>query len=180
MSILLPKNMEQKKSRPVISAILQKKDESGLKIFIQTRWKPHIDSPYSGMLEIPAGGIDGYENVYDALRREVKEECGLSVVRVISDFKSDIERPIDGDAAFVFKPFLCQQALSTRNGLPWIGFVFLCEVEGEIKMQEGEAKDPIWMSLEGLEEVLTKTPDKIFPLQLPVLKYYLKWAKENK
>jgi ADP-ribose pyrophosphatase len=169
--------MEQNNPKPVISAILQKKDNDGLKIFIQTRWKPHINSPYSGMLEIPAGGIEAYEDVYNTLKREVKEECGLDVVNIINDFKSNIDEPTAGDKAFVFKPFLCQQVLSTRNGLPWIGFVFLCEVEGEVKMQETEAKDPIWLSLNELEKIITDEPEKIFPLQLPVLKYYLEWAK---
>lgn len=169
--------MQPHKTYPVVSAILQKKDKDGLKIFIQTRWKPHIDSPYSGMFEIPAGGIEAYEDIYKTLKREVKEECGLDIVKIIEDFKSVTEKPIAGDEAFVFKPFLCQQVLSTRNGLPWIGFVFLCEVEGEIKMQETEAKDPIWVSLSELEEMITNTPDKIFPLQLPVLKYYLELAK---
>ncbi len=163
--------------KPVVSAILQKKDSDGIKVFIQTRWKPHIESPYSGMFEIPAGGIDIYEDVYDALKREVKEECGLDVVKIISDFKSDIEEPVVGDKALVFKPFLCQQVLSTRNGLPWIGFVFLCEVGGEIKMQETEAKDPMWVSLGELEKIINNESEKIFPLQLPVLKYYLEWAK---
>lgn len=171
--------MEQEKSRPVISAILQKKDKDGVKIFIQTRWKPHVNSPYSGMFEIPAGGIEEYEDVYEALKREVKEECGLDVVRIINDFKSEIEEPVEGDQAFVFKPFLCQQVLSTRNGLPWVGFVFLCEVEGEVKVQIEEAKDPIWVTLDELERMIDDDPTKIFPLQLPVLKYYLKWAKSN-
>lgn len=169
--------MEQNKIRPVVSAILQKKDVDGLKIFLQTRWKPHLDTPYSGMFEIPAGGIEAYEDVYDALKREVKEECGLDVVKIISDYKSLIEEPVVGDKSFAFKPFICQQVLSTRNGLPWIGFVFLCEVEGQIKMQELEAKDPIWVSLIELEKIIKTQPDKIFPLQLPALKYYLEWAK---
>ncbi len=171
--------METNNPRPVISAILQKKDEDGLKIFIQTRWKPNINSPYSGMFEIPAGGIEAYEDVYDALKREVKEECGLDVIKIVNDFRSVLDEPSEGDKAFVFKPFLCQQVLSTRNGLPWIGFVFLCEVEGQIKMQDTEAKDPIWVSLSELEEMIKNKSDKIFPLQLPVIKYYLNWAKQN-
>ena len=171
--------MEPNKSRPVVSAILQKRDKDGLKVFIQTRWKPHVDAPYSGMFEIPAGGVEGYEDVYLVLKREVKEECGLDVVKIINDFRSITEEPVVGDQAFVFRPFLCQQVLSTRNGLPWIGFVFLCEVEGEIKMQETEAKDPIWVSLNELEKIIKTTPEKIFPLQLPVLKFYLEWANKN-
>lgn len=171
--------MKSNKSWPVVSAILQKKENDDLKIFIQTRWKPHVDSPYSGMLEIPAGGIESYEDVYDSLKREVKEECGLDIVKIVNDFKSTIEEPVLGDQAFVFRPFLCQQVLSTRNGLPWIGFVFLCEVEGEIKMQESEAKDPVWINLKELEEMITNKPESFFPLQLPVLKYYLEWAKSQ-
>jgi 8-oxo-dGTP pyrophosphatase MutT (NUDIX family) len=168
--------MEQNNSKSIVSAILQKKDKDGLKIFIQTRWKPNV-SPYSGLFEIPAGVIEAYEDVYDVLKREVKEECGLDVVKIINDFKSNTEEPVVGDKAFVFKPFLCQQVLSTRNGLPWVGFVFLCEVEGEVKMQETEAKDPIWVNLVELEEMIRTKSDKIFPLQLPVLKYYLEWVK---
>ena len=167
------------KTRAVVSAILFKKDKDDIKVFIQTRWKPHIDSPYSGMFEIPAGGIDAYENVYEALKREVKEECGLDIVKIINNFQSGIEEPVLGDKAFVFSPFVCQQVLSTRNGLPWIGFVFLCEVEGEIQMQESEAKDPMWVSLDELEKLLSADSEKIFPLQLPVLKYYLQWARSQ-
>ncbi len=164
-------------TKAIVSAILFKKDTDGIKIFIQTRWKPHIDSPYSGMFEIPAGGIDAYENVYEALKREIKEECGLDIVKIINNFQSDIDEPVSDDKAFVFSPFVCQQVLSTRNGLPWIGFVFLCEVEGEVKMQESEAKDPQWLTLDELEKLLNTKSEKIFPLQLPVLKYYLQWAR---
>jgi 8-oxo-dGTP pyrophosphatase MutT (NUDIX family) len=172
--------MNQNNTRAVVSAILQKKDDDGIKVFIQTRWKPHVDAPYSGMLEIPAGGIDPYENVYEALKREVKEECGLDVVKVIDDFQSNVEEPVKGDRVFVFKPFLCQQALSTRGGLPWVGFVFLCEVSGEVKMQESEAKDPVWLNLAELEQKLKENPEIFFPLQLPVLKHYVSWAKVSK
>ncbi len=172
--------MKPTNSWPVVSAILQKKDKSGIKIFIQTRWKPLVDSPYSGMLEIPAGGIGAYEDVYSALKREVREECGLKVVKILQNFKSSIEKPTSKDKSYVFKPFLCQQVLSTRNGLPWIGFVFLCEVSGKVKMQKSEAKDPQWLSTKELEKVIKKNPKKIFPLQLPVLKFYLNYIKRNR
>lgn len=167
-------------SKPIVSAILQKKNKDGLKIFMQTRWKPHINSPYSGMLEIPAGGIDAYEDVYEALKREVKEECGLDVVKIINDFRGKTEEPAIGDKSFAFQPFICQQVLSTRNGLPWIGFVFLCEVEGEVKMQDTEARNPAWVSLDELEKMITTQSENIFLLQLPVLKFYLEWAKSQR
>ena len=58
-----------------------------------------------------------------------------------------------------------------------VGFVFLCEVEGELKMEMREAKDPKWLSLEELTDLVENHPEQVFSLQLPVLKYYLDWVK---
>lgn len=165
--------MEQQ-TKAVISAILFKREAKEIKIFLQTRWKPKTSPTYSGMIEIPAGGIDSYENVYDALKREIKEETNLDIIKIIEDYQSEIDNPKQGDKAFVFKPFICQQALETNNGLPWIGFVFLCEVEGKVILEEKEAKDPKWVSIDELKEIVENHSENIFPLQLPVLKYLLK------
>ncbi len=166
--------MSDQKPRAIISAILQKKDKNGEGlIYLQERWKPKVSPTYSGMIEIPAGGIDGYENVYDALKREVKEECGLDIIKVINDFQSEVYEYNKKDKSFVFKPFICQQVLSTNGGLPWIGFVFVCEVAGIIKINKNEAKNPCWMNLKELKKLLHSHPEKIFPLQVPVLRHYV-------
>jgi 8-oxo-dGTP pyrophosphatase MutT (NUDIX family) len=163
----------EQQSKVIVSAILLKKDTKKFKIFLQTRWKPKVSPTYSGMFEIPAGGIDSYENVYDALRREVKEETNLDIVRIIGDYQSEVFNPRKKDKAFIFKPFVCQQVLKTNNGLPWIGFVFLCEVKGGTKINKKEAKDPRWVSVEELKEIIEKDEKNIFPLQLPVIKYFI-------
>lgn len=59
---------------PVISAIIERSYNGKTEILIQTRWKPEKDPIYSGTFEIAAGWIEKYENVYDALKREVMEE----------------------------------------------------------------------------------------------------------
>ncbi len=173
-------NKKELLARPVISAILEKEKNGKRMIFMQTRWKPKISPMYSGLLEIPAGGIDGYENVYDALHREVKEETGLDIVRIIDDYHSEIIQTRAHDSSHVFRPFICQQVLETNGGLPWIGFVFRCEVGGEITIQKEEARDPRWVSLEDLENTLIKTPKKIFSLQYSTLLYYISFMKELK
>jgi 8-oxo-dGTP pyrophosphatase MutT (NUDIX family) len=176
--ILLPKN-NMASSKPIISALLIKKNENKeIELFLQTRWKPEISPNYSGMIEIPAGMIEGYENVYEALKREVKEETNLDIVKVINDYKSELRTPRPNDSAFVFKPFICQQVTETNNGLPWIGFVFLCEVKGEVKLQQSEAKDPRWVSMIELKRIIDIEPEVIFPLQLPVLEYFLKQLEQ--
>ena len=58
----------------VVSAIIEREWNGHTEVLVQTRWKPERDPVYSGTLEIPAGGVDQYENVYDAVKREVFEE----------------------------------------------------------------------------------------------------------
>lgn len=163
----------EQQSKIIVSAILLKKQDNVFEVFLQTRWKPKISPTYSGMIEIPAGVIDAYENVYDALKREIKEETNLDIVKIIGDYQGNILEPRKNDKAFVFKPFICQQVLETNNGLPWIGFVFLCKVEGEARINKNEAKDPKWVSIKELEKIIKKDAKSIFPLQLPVLKYFV-------
>jgi hypothetical protein len=40
-------------------------------------------------------------------------------------------------------------------------------------MEPSEAKDPRWVSVDELEQLVTETPEKIFSLQLATLRYYL-------
>ncbi|TSC91121.1 MAG: ADP-ribose pyrophosphatase [Parcubacteria group bacterium Licking1014_17] len=161
--------------KAVVSAILIRNnaDKKEKEVFIQTRWKPEVSPAYSGMIEIPAGVIKPYENVYDALRREVKEECGLEITKIIDDYQTRVLEHENRDKFFAFKPFICQQILKSENGLPWIGFVFLCETKGDVKTDPAEVKDPKWVTISELKEMLQTKPEIFFPLQLPVLKYFL-------
>jgi len=159
--------------RAVVSAIIEKVEDGQRYVFIQTRWKPQASPTYLGVLEIPAGGIDGYENVYDSVKREVKEETGLEITRFIDDVQTPVMHARPGDTSIAFRPFICQQVLETNGGLPWVGFVFRCEATGTITMQTSEAKDPRWMSIDELDEILSKTPEKIFSLQVATLRYYV-------
>lgn len=158
----------------VVSALLERVVNNQKQIFVQTRYKPQTSPTYLNTLEIPAGAIDSYENVYDALKREVKEETGLDITKIVDDYSTGILENRPGDKSMAFRPFLCQQVTQTNGGLPWYGFVFLCEVEGEITMQEEEAKDPQWMTVAELKRILETDPQNIFPLQYATLKEYIK------
>ena len=158
---------------PVVSAIVERMKDGEKEILIQTRWKPERDPEYSGTIEIPAGWIERYENVYDAIKREVFEETGLKVKTISPDIQTSLHSPRD-DANFAFVPFCCQQQL--RGGKPWIGFVFLCEVEdGEPREQESETRNVRWIKVSELKKIFDETPEQIFTLQLGVLEYYFKF-----
>lgn len=171
--------MENIHNQTIVSAILEKVINNKLHIFVQTRWKPKVSPNYTGMIEIPAGCIEPYENVYEAISREVKEETGLIITEIINDFKSEISENKINDKNHVFLPFICQQSLKTNGGLPWIGFVFRCKVSGKIKIQKSEAKDPRWISVDELTNLIENKPETIFPLQYPVLKQYVNTIKNQ-
>ena len=155
----------------VVSAIIEREHHGETEVLIQTRWKPETDPVYSGTLEIPAGGMNHYEKVYEAVAREVLEETGLKV----TSFKPDVRTKVhstQGDDCFAFVPFCCQQQL--KGGWPRVGFVFVCTVEDkEPVARQGEVKDIRWMKKSELKKVFEETPERIFTLQLGVLDYYL-------
>lgn len=162
---------------PVVSAIIERTRNGQKEVLVQTRWKPTRDPIYSDTLEIPAGWIDLYENVYDALKREVLEETGLKVIKITPDIKTKTHSPRD-DGAFAFVPFCGQQQI--RGGKPWIGFVFLCEVEdAEPIAQADEVKDVRWMPISELQAIFEKSPERIFTLQLGVIDFYLKYQNSQ-
>lgn len=157
--------------RPVISAIIEREVDNEIEVLIQTRWKPDKDPVYSGTIEIPAGHLDEYENVYETVKREVFEETGLKIKEFFPNIHTKIYSPKD-DGAFAFLPFCCQQQV--KGGKPWVGFVFICKVEdGEPVAQQEETKDIRWVKRDELKKIFDETPEQIFTLQLGVIDYYL-------
>jgi len=161
-----------------VAGILERMDGNVKKILLQTRWKPKITSKYSDLFEIPGGHVNDHENIFEALQREVKEECGLNIKTCRNGFRGELFKINQFEQSMVFQSFVCQQVLSKNNGL-WFGFVFLCEVEGELKTQEGETKDHRWVSIKKLEKLLEEQPEKFFPYQYQALKYYVDSIKRK-
>ncbi|HSW90550.1 MAG TPA: methyltransferase domain-containing protein [Candidatus Saccharimonadales bacterium] len=157
---------------PYCGAIVEREQNGEKELLMQTRWKPHADPVYSGTIEFPASTLDKpFEDIHDTLAREIKEETGLTLKNIRGDERtSDITSGRD-DQIIGFRPFCCTQQI--KNGKPWIGFVFVCEVEaGEPKAQHGEAKDAHWMKAGDLRQLYENEPEKLFGLELPAWQYY--------
>lgn len=94
------------------------------KILLQRRGNPN---KYGyGMLGMPAGHLEPNENVYDALKREMKEELNIDVtssqIVQVMNLKSDTE--------------------------VYDAYFFVCEYTGEIKnMEEENIKSLEWMDI---------------------------------
>ncbi len=162
---------------PYAGAIIERTHNGSTELMLQTRWKPHADPLYSGTLEFPAGVLDmPFESVYDTVAREIKEEAGLTLKSIRGDSKTKVYSPKGSDETIAFRPFCCTQQL--KDGKPWIGFVFICEVEdGEPKSQLSEAKDAKWLPIEQVRELFEKTPNQFFGLELPAWEYYFNEIK---
>jgi len=159
---------------PFVGAIIERVNKGILEVLIQTRWKPQTDPIYTGTFEFPVGTLDKpYESIYTALAREIDEECGLKLKNIIADSTTAIVESNKEDAVFGFRPFCCTQQL--KNGKPWIGFVFICEVENtEPKFYSDESKDIKWVKASEIKQIFTQSPEKLFTLELPAWEYYFK------
>lgn len=156
---------------PFVAAIIESEIGGKKHILLQTRWKFSISPKYSGLYELPGGAVEAGENVYDALKREVKEETNLDVKRIVNLKVTDDMSNIDGDSAFGFSPFCCTQM--TRP-IYFMGIFFVCEVENGTPIAgKDEVKDPKWVSIEELANMLKKERKKFFTPHLPALEMYL-------
>lgn len=162
---------------PYVGAIIEREKNGEVEVLIQTRFKPNSDPLYTGTFEFPAGTLDKpYENIFDALAREIEEECGLKLKSIKSDSKTETFQTEKEDAVFGFRPFCCTQQL--KNGKPWIGFVFICEVENtEPKTSSNESRDVKWVNAKEVKHIFTESPEKLFTLELPAWEYYFRERK---
>ncbi|MEK9196356.1 MAG: NUDIX domain-containing protein, partial [Patescibacteria group bacterium] len=85
--------------------------------------------------------------------------------------QTKVHSPQKTDGAFGFKPFCCTQQL--RDGKPWVGFIFRCEVEdGEPVAQDSETENVRWVDASEVKEMYEQTPEKLFALEIPAWDYY--------
>lgn len=119
------------------------------KILLQRRNNPNKHG--YGMLGMPAGHLEANENVYDAFKREMKEELDIDVT------SSEIVQVMN---------------LNGDTGV-YDAYFFTCEFTGEIKnMEEDNAKSLEWLDI-------NSDIDKFMPYQKYALSKYLE-SKDNK
>lgn len=120
---------------PCVAAIIEKIVNNEKYILIQTRQKED-GAETNGMLELPAGKIREYENIFEALRREVKEETGLSITKILGE-DNQISNFIKGNEVISYTPYCITQNLSGAYSI--ILNTFLCEAKGELLTETNES-----------------------------------------
>jgi len=156
-------------SIPGAGGIIVKEIDGEKNILLQTRIKPHAPCE-DGLLEIPAGKVRAFENIFDTLKREMKEETGLDVTEILGENLSTIYK---GSSYKVinFMPFSCAQNLS--GSYPIMVLVFICKVKGELLSFSDESKNYKWTPISEIQRLLTKSPESFYPMHIDTLKKYI-------
>jgi len=156
-------------SIPAAGGIIEKVVSGVTYILIQERFKEERAFD-NGLIEIPAGKIRAFENIYDCLRREVKEETGLEVTEIEGECNSETYES-NGYRVINYTPFSSTQ--NVEGLYPIMVQVFICKVEGELIESSDESQNLRWIPLDQLEELLKKKEDAFYPMHVITLKKYL-------
>lgn len=161
-----------------VSAIIERTNDKGeTEVVIQVREKRNCEESkkrYNGTFEIPGGHIDEGEDMLEALKREVKEECGLDVTEI-----SSVNETVTGKFLHhgkVYTPFCVNNYQESKR----MGITFICRAEGEF-IQKGveDARDPRWVTLSNLKKMLG-SPEQFFTFDLAALMFYVRQKEAGK
>ena len=120
-------------------AIIEKIENGEIMILIQQR----EDTKY---FEFPGGCVETGESIIDALKREVLEETGLTVIKIYG-----IESYAHFKSVEAVKPYSIYQNIqgwidSSGERAKSVGVYFKCEVEGE-PLEKGDNSEAIqWVT----------------------------------
>ena len=156
-------------SKPAVGGIIEKIEDGVNYILIQERYKEDAKKE-EGLIEIPAGKVREFENVYDCLRREIYEETGLKVVYIEGEKESTICEG-NGYKVLNYTPFSCAQNI--KGEYPVMVQVFICKVIGETLAETNESQNIRWVSIRELKELLDKNEGKFYPMHIDTLRKYI-------
>lgn len=155
-------------AKPCVGAIIEKVIDNEKYILIQTRQKDDGNET-NGMIEIPAGKIREYEDIFAALRREVLEETGLKITKIYGEELS-VSTQTSDVTTISFTPYCITQNLSGAYSI--ILHTFLCEAEGSLVESTNETENIHWVKISEMKQLLREHPEKIFFMHINALRKY--------
>lgn len=150
-------------------AIIERKRNGEREIIIQTRNKPNEPQ----CIELPGGRIEEFESLLDALKREVKEETGLDIVKINGEDIAVNTKNIDLDFQVeCIQPFAVYQTV--KGPVDSIGVYFRCEAEGELLDLGDDTKNIRWVNIEQLDSMMNLNPLQFSNIDRAGILFYLK------
>jgi ADP-ribose pyrophosphatase len=156
-------------AKPAAGGIIIKSENEIDYILIQERCKENggLDN---GLIEIPAGKIREFENIFDCLRREIWEETGLKVIEIMGEDEA-VTVESNGYKVINYMPFACSQNI--QGNYPIMVQTFICKVYGQVLYKTNESKNIRWISINQLREMLDSNEEAFYPMHVSTLKKYL-------
>jgi len=161
--------MTEKFQIPGVAAIVQRQSDSGIELLVQDRDKADLVAD-TGLLEIPAGKIRQFENLFNTLRREVFEETGLRVTEITGEAEAH-NVSLNNYQVLSCEPFCVSQNISGHY--PIMTVTFLCWGDGELLKTSNESSNIRWMPITELAVLLKQQPHKLYPMHIYALTKYL-------
>ena len=124
----------------------------------------------AGLIEIPAGKIRAFENIYACLRREIREETGCEVTWIQGEAEA-CRVAQHGYEVLAYVPYASSQNLA--GSYPIMVQTFLCEVDGDPLAQSDESRDIRWVDVAELARLLDEAPGRFYPMHLAALRRYV-------
>jgi 8-oxo-dGTP pyrophosphatase MutT (NUDIX family) len=156
---------------PGVGGIIIKCADGKPHILIQERHKKDARSE-SGLIEIPAGKIRQFENIYDCLRREVWEETGLCLSSIEGEDEAELME-VNGYRVLSYHPFASSQNL--EGSYPIMVQVFICHVRDDAELidESNESKNLRWVDFSELGNML-EDRKSFYPMHIATLVRFLK------
>ena len=153
---------------PGAGGLIRRFEEGEEWILIQERLRP--DAPEEqGLIEIPAGKIRAFENIYECLRREIREETGYVVTWIQGEDEAK-RVAMNGYEVLSYEPYVSAQNL--RGTYPVMVQTFLCEVSGHPLEHSDEARNLRWVPRVELGRLVRREPELFYPMHLAALVRY--------
>ncbi|MFE5320456.1 NUDIX hydrolase [Paenibacillus sp. NPDC056579] len=147
----------------------------GTEIVIQKRVKPGEPVRW----ELPGGRIEPFESLTAALRREVMEETGLTVVTIEGEETRVDTVGINPEFEVeCIRPFAAYQTI--HGSIDSVGYYFRCEAEGELVEHGDGAANARWIGTSELQSMFQEDPLQFSGVDRAGILYYLKWLEQEK
>ena len=153
-------------------AIIERETPTGIEILVQTRNKPHEGGKW---IELPGGQVEEFESLICALKREVREETGLTVTQVGGSSTRVVERGRDTRVECL-RPFAVYQ--TTQGPVDSMGVYFRCRAEGDLLAVGHDAEGARWVPVRQIAEWTTQAPDDLSWVDRAGMLFYLQQAGE--
>lgn len=132
-------------------------------MLLQRRDKP--DEPVRGLLEIPGGRWRAGESPDEALRREVYEETGVTLLAVAGALRHETHGP----EVLTSGGIPAAVVVGRGGGYPSLHVVFECVGEGTPRGVPGEVAEPRWWPVTDVVDLLAARPEEFVGVTRTIL-----------